>query len=149
MHHIAIMKKEWNLLSKILEGKKTIESRWYKNKKAPYQKIKSGDILYFKDSGCPVSLKAKVTGVKNYEIYGNKQALEIMSKHAQEDLGTTHIPKEVLDYISDKKYAVFISFNNVKKVKPFDIDKRGYGMQSAWVTTDKIQKITRNPSSLI
>ena len=45
MEHLAIMKKSWNLTQKILTGERKIESRWYKNKHTPWNKIKSGDEL--------------------------------------------------------------------------------------------------------
>ena len=56
MQHLAIMKKSWNLTDKILTGKKKIESRWYKNKYKPWNKIKTEDVVYFKDSGIPVKI---------------------------------------------------------------------------------------------
>lgn len=63
MNHVAIMKKSWHLLPEILSGEKTIESRWYKNKSAPWGKVKAGDTVYFKDAGEPVTAKAVVAKV--------------------------------------------------------------------------------------
>jgi hypothetical protein len=63
MQHIAIMKKSWGLLSKIISGEKKIESRWYMAKCAPWDRIGAGEIVYFKDSGCPVTIKTKVSKV--------------------------------------------------------------------------------------
>lgn len=60
MEHIAIMKKSWGLLPKILSGEKKIESRWYMAKCTPWDRIETGDIVYFKDSGSPVTIKARV-----------------------------------------------------------------------------------------
>lgn len=51
MHHIAIMNGPWNLIPKILSGEKTIESRWYRTRRAPWGGIRAGDTVYFKDSG--------------------------------------------------------------------------------------------------
>ena len=56
MEHLAIMRKSWGLTKKILSGEKKIESRWYKSKYPPWGKIRSGEIVYFKDSGEPVSI---------------------------------------------------------------------------------------------
>jgi len=42
MQYIAIMKKSWGLLPKILTGEKKIESRWYNNRYSPWDKIKKG-----------------------------------------------------------------------------------------------------------
>ncbi len=43
MDHVAIMKKAWKLIPKILDGQKKVESRWGVNKCAPWGKIKVGD----------------------------------------------------------------------------------------------------------
>lgn len=51
MHHVAIMKPSWKLIPKILSGEKTIESRWYQTRRAPWNGIAAGDVVYFKDSG--------------------------------------------------------------------------------------------------
>ena len=51
MDHVAIMNKSWGLIPKILSGSKTIESRWYKTKRTPWDKIAKGDTVYFKNSG--------------------------------------------------------------------------------------------------
>lgn len=141
MDHIAIMKKEWGLTQKIINGEKTVESRWYKSKIAPWNRIKPGDILYFKDSGLPVTVKATVTKVDQNEIRNNKHALEIISKYAFEDLGTQEINQDIIKYITNKKYAVFVHFDRVEKVKPFDIDKTGFGMQCAWISVDSVEGI--------
>jgi ASC-1-like (ASCH) protein len=144
MNHIAIMKKEWGLTKKIIDGIKTVESRWYKSKTTPWNKIKVGDTVYFKDSGGPVLVKAKVTKVEQYEVSSNSQALAIMAKYALADLGTEVLSKSIRDYITGKKYAVFVHFNKVKKITPFSIDKAGFGMQCAWLTVDSINKIILN-----
>ena len=51
MHHVAIMNKSWNLIPKIISGEKSIESRWYQTKRTPWDKIKAGDKIFFKNSG--------------------------------------------------------------------------------------------------
>ena len=143
MIHIAIMKKQWGLIPKILEGKKVVESRWYKNKCTPWNKIKLGDILYFKNSGEKVSIKAVVTEVDQYEIKSNDQALKVMEKYAFKDLGTEKLSEDIKNYITDKKYAIFVHFKDVEKVEPFDIDKSGFGMQSAWITVNSVDEIQK------
>lgn len=141
MDHVVIMKKQWGLVPKILEGKKTVESRWYKHKRAPWNKINPGDILYFKDSGEKVSLKARVTQVDQYEIQSNEEALITMQKYSLEDLGTEKIDSEIIDYISNKKYAIFVHLNNVEKIEPFAINKTGFGIQAAWITVNSVDDI--------
>lgn len=144
MQHIAIMKPAWKLLPKILSGEKTVESRWYKTRRTPWGKIKKGDTLFFKDSGKPVSVKSTVTKVEQFEINSNRQALEIMQKYALSDLGTDKLSPEIKDYIKNKNYAIFIHFNRTKRVKAFEIDKNGFGMQSAWICVENINSIKVN-----
>ncbi len=79
-----------------------------------------------------------------YEIKNNEHALEVMKKHAKKDLGLETIPKEITDYARDKNYAIFIFLKNARKIEPFKIDKTGYGLMSAWITVDNINKIKRN-----
>ena len=137
------MKKAWGLIPKILNGEKTIESRWYKNKVAPLGKVKIGDILYFKDSGDLVKVKAMVSAVEQIEVLDNQHALQIMKERASADLGTNDIPADVLEYISNKKYAIFVKFINVTAIEPFDINKNGFGMQSAWLVCEDIETIRK------
>jgi len=42
MDHVAIMKRSWGLIPKILSGEKTIESRWYKKRIPPWNRISKG-----------------------------------------------------------------------------------------------------------
>lgn len=63
------MKKSWGLTQKILSGKKKIESRWYKSKCSPWGKIGKGDVVCFKDSGEPISIKTEVEKVKAAHPY--------------------------------------------------------------------------------
>ena len=136
--HVAIMKKEWGLIPKILSGKKKAESRWYKTRRTPWNRIKTGDIVYFKDTGDPVTVKAEVSKVIQYQVKDNQHALKIMQKHARDDLGLDKVPGEISDYVRDKKYAIFIFLKNSQEIKPFRIDKTGYGLQAAWLTVEDI-----------
>ena len=149
MHHLAIMKKSWGLLPKILEGEKTIESRWYKNKYAPWNKIQKGDIVYFKNTGEPVTLKSEVSDVLQFSNLTPKKVREILNRYGIKD----GIPeKEVSKYyqmFKDKNYCLLIFLRNPKTIKPFDIYKTGFGAMSAWITVKNInilksEKIIRN-----
>ncbi len=141
MDHIAIMKKKWKLLPLIETGVKTVESRWYKNRSAPWDRIYPKDIIYFKNSGDPITLKATVTKVEQYEIEDNTQALVLMQKYAYADLGAKKLNQEIKSYILNKKYAVFVFFDRVEKVEPFEIDKSGFGMQCAWMVVGNITDV--------
>nr|MCK4929874.1 ASCH domain-containing protein [Nanoarchaeota archaeon] len=144
MEHIAIMRKSWGLTSKILNGQKKIESRWYKVKYAPWNKIKAGEIVYFKDSGEFVTIKAEVDKVIQFSDLNPEKVKEILYTYGQADgLGIDKIPA-FYEMFKDKKYCILVFLKNPKKIEPFDIDKTGFGMMSAWISIDDINKIKKN-----
>lgn len=141
MDHVAIMKKSWRLTEKILTGEKTLEERWYKFKRPPYGVVKAGDTIYFKDSGKPVSIKAEITKALQFENLTPKKSEEIVKKYANADLGGKKITPAIKEYTSNKNYCVIVFFENAKKIKPFEINKKGFGLMAAWITVDNINKI--------
>ena len=135
------MKKSWGLLPKILTGEKTIESRWYKNKYSPWNKIKKGDIVYFKNSGELVTIKAEVLNVLQFSNLNFNKIKEILNKYGTKDgLGINELDK-YYEMFKDKKYCLLIFLNNPQKIQPFDIDKTGFGAMAAWISVKDIDKI--------
>lgn len=141
MEHIAIMKKAWGLTEKILTGEKTVESRWYKAKHSPWGRIASGDTIYFKDSGDLVSVKARVAKVLQFDGLNPRKIEEILTEYGPKDLGTEGIMPEIRKYVSGKKYCILVFFEGAEKIKPFKIDKTGFGTMSAWISIDNIDNI--------
>lgn len=141
MDHLAIMKKSWGLTDKILRGEKKIESRWYKTKRSPWGKIKTGDKVYFKDSGCPVSIRAEVEKVLHFSSLTQEKVREILFKYGKEDGIEKDKEEEFYRLFRDKKYCLLIFLKNPQKVKPFSVNKKGFGLMSAWIAVDKIEKI--------
>ncbi len=145
MEHIAIMKKSWGLTQKILSGQKKIESRWYKVKYAPWGKIKSGEIVYFKDSSASISIKTEVEKVIQFSNLTPEKVREILYRYGQVDgLDSNKLP-EFFNLFKDKKYCMLIFLKNPKKIKPFNIDKSGFGAMSAWISIDDVNRIKVNP----
>src|SRR3990167_1167490 len=143
MKHIAIMRKSWGLLGKILTGKKKIESRWYKNKCRPWDKIKKGDTIYFKDSGEPASLKAKVEKIFQFENLTPEKVKNILNKYAKDDgIEKERIP-EFFRRFENKKYCLLIFLKNPQKIRPFEINKTGFGTMSAWLIVENINQVLK------
>ena len=141
MDHVAIMKKSWGLTQKILSGQKKIESRWYKSKCAPWGKIGKGDTVYFKDSGEPVSIKAKVEKVVSFSDLTTEKVRQILDEYGNDDgIGKDKI-KEFFELFKNKNYCLLIFLKNPKQIDPFEIDKTGFGMMSAWLSVGNIDKI--------
>jgi len=141
MDHVAIIRKSWKLLPKILSGEKKIESRWYKFKVCPWNRIKAGEVVYFKDSGEPVTIKTEVEKVLQFDNLTPQKVKEILDEYGDADgLCKEDIPK-YCERFKDKKYCLLIFLKNPQKIQPFNINKKGFGLMAAWICTEEINKI--------
>lgn len=138
MDHVAIMNKKWKLIPKILNGSKTIESRWYVNKIKPWNSIKENDSIYFKNSGEPITAYAKVSKVLQFENLNEKAFNDIINKYASaiKLLNTSYD-----DYYKSKNYCILIFLKEAHPVPSFNISKKGFGSACAWLTVDNINMI--------
>jgi ASC-1-like (ASCH) protein len=141
MDHLAIMKKSWGLTEKILSGEKKIESRWYLKKRDPWDNIKKGETVYFKDSGYPVTVKARVSKVLQFGDLNPKKVRALLERYRSED----GIEKDKAHYFygkfKTKRYCMLIFLRNPKKVKPFYINKKGFGNMASWISVGNIKQI--------
>lgn len=141
MDHIAIMTKSWNLTNKILTKEKKIESRWYKSKYPPWNKIKENEIIYFKDSGSPVSIKAEVEKVLQFENLTQEKIKDILNKYGKDDGLEENEIEKYFNLFRDKKYGILVFLKNTEKIPPFNINKKGFGSMASWICIDDVNKI--------
>jgi ASC-1-like (ASCH) protein len=139
MEHLAILAKKRKLLSKIISGEKTIESRWYKFKKTPYQNISQNDIIYFKESGDLINIKAKVSKVLFFDRLDEEKIKDILKKYGDQIGVSMSYSKELIG----KKFCTLVFIDDVQSVEPFNINKEGYGLMAAWITLNKIDSIKK------
>ncbi|MEK6937366.1 MAG: hypothetical protein AABW58_04825 [Nanoarchaeota archaeon] len=137
------MRKSWDLTRKILTKEKKIESRWYKSKYSPWDKIKPGEIVFFKDSGCPVEIKAEVEKVEQFKDLNQEKVKEILCKYGRDDgLNDSELEK-YFNLFKDKRYCILIFLKNPEKVYPFNINKKGFGAMASWICVDDVNKIKK------
>jgi ASC-1-like (ASCH) protein len=141
MHHIAILDKKRNFLSKIISGEKTIESRWYQTKRTPWHNIKSGDIVYFKDAGAMVTVKATVKDVLFFDELNKQKVEKILQKYGK---AIGFKSSQYTEYFDKKNYCILIFLKDVMEIEPFDIDKTGFGNACAWMTVKDINSIIQH-----
>lgn len=138
MHHIAIMNKSWKLIPKILSGEKTIESRWYQTKRAPWDKINRGDIVFFKNAGEPITAKATVSEVLQFEIGSLVDVVDIIKKYGK-DICLVNNNPGTWEKLS--KYCILIRLQDPEPVTPFLVNKKGYGGPVAWMSVGNVEEI--------
>lgn len=136
------MKREWGLIAKILNEVKTLETRWYRSKIAPWGRVKVGEKVYFKDSGGLVEIVATISSIEEIIVENEIQRAQIIKDAWKADLDDESLIPELEKYAAGKKYCILIGLDNPLKIKiPFHIDKKGFGMQCAWITADSIEKL--------
>ena len=141
MKHIAILSPKWQMLEKIKNGQKTIESRWYTRRFDPWNNIKTGETIYFKEMGHDVCLKAKVFKVEQLDNLTPNIVRNTLIKY-QKELG---INKEDIDCYYErfkhKKYCILIHLEQPGPLKPFKLNKTGLGFMSAWICFSSLKDI--------
>ena len=143
MNHLAIMNKKKKFIEMILSGEKTIESRWYVNKISPWNKIRKGETVWFKDSGEKVTAKAKVSNVIQFDNLTPSKILEILKLYGKEIGFKEDKYEEWIKSCSNKHYCILVFLSNPKSVEPFEIDKTGFGISSAWISIENINKLRK------
>lgn len=139
MHHVAIMRKSWGLIPKIISGEKTIESRWYTTKRAPWDKIHTGDTVFFKNSGEPIQASARVRDVLQFSFDDIHAIEKVVHTYAREIC----LPNtEVRTWPAIPRYGILIYLERPCVLEPFSITKKGFGGPTAWITVSDISSIT-------
>src|ERR1700694_4013585 len=143
MDHIDFMQKAWGLTEKIATGQKIIESRWYNVKYPPWGKISPGDMIYFKDSGEPIGLRAQVAKIHTYTNLVPQQVQALLEEYG-EACGIE--PGQIADYYTRfqyKRYAIFLFLKNPQRIALFGINKAGFGKKASWISVESVELLRR------
>ena len=127
--HLAIFKEPF--ISLIFEGKKTIESRFSKNKISPFNEVFRGDFIFIKKSGGDV-LGYFIVGDTEYYSYPGKSDLLHIEKSYGDNIGT-FASENFWEARSSARYISLIGILNTKKITPFHIDKKN---RQGWAVID-------------
>lgn len=142
MIHVAIMKRSWGLIPKILSGKKTIESRWYLTRRAPWGRIKVGERVYFKNAGEPVTARATVAKVLQFENLTQAEVRRLFRKYIRADGIAKGEERRFFEKFKAKKHCILVFLRYPRKVRPFHIRKKGFGMMAAWIVTPSLRSLS-------
>lgn len=134
--HLAIFREPY--LGYILEGKKTVESRFSSNRCAPYKKVQRGDIILLKQTSGPIVAACKVDYVWNYQIDESSMA-NIRSEFTQMLCAQDPSFWEVRRHA---RFATLMLVNNVVSIDPIECNKRD---RRGWVV---LQETPTLPFSL-
>ena len=134
-YHLAILSPGW--IERILEGSKTVESRFTKVRCAPFGKVHAGDIVYLKESGGRVKGMFTVAKVETFENLTTGQICDLFYKEYREQIfsSLSALMQRPPDKWLSAKHATLIHISDpVKFDEPgFPFPKRD---QRAWVVLE-------------
>ncbi|MBX4189477.1 hypothetical protein KW785_02680, partial [Candidatus Parcubacteria bacterium] len=107
-------------------------------KRAPWDGIKKEEIIYFKNSGEPVIAEARVARVMQFQFKNIGEVRKVVKKYGKQIALVNRNPKT---WDSLPRYAVLIWLKRAEAVKPFNIDKTGFGSAAAWLTAKNFKKV--------
>lgn len=122
--HLAIFAEPF--LSLVISGEKTIESRFSRNRCAPYGEITNGDIILLKEVSGPICGLVLARRVWCYDLCA--EPIERIRDHfgvhirADEDFWSSR---------ADAQYATLIELDAPASISPVDCDKRD---RRGWVS---------------
>jgi hypothetical protein len=116
--HLGIFVEPY--LQFILEGKKTIESRFATRRFAPYDRVKQGDVLLLKQSCGPIVGICQVTHSWFYQL--DPESWETIRRDFAQDLCAQD--PEFWQQRQAACYATLMRINSVKTIKPIPFSKR-------------------------
>jgi hypothetical protein len=122
--HLVILKKPY--LDAILEGRKRIESRFYKVRGHGFGRVFTGDKLFLKVSSGPVCATATVSAVKYFQNLTPEKVLELKDQHNRDIGGGDDFWRNKMDCTC----GFLVWLKDVKIIEPVLIDKQDW---RAWV----------------
>jgi len=126
-HHLVKLRQPY--LGRILDGSKTIESRFTRTRKVPIGQIDPGDALWLKLSGGPVLGYAEVERFEVFDRLTPRTIRGLFTRHAR----AIGVGPAYAEHVSHARFGLLVWLKGVKRIEPFPM--RGGTMQ-AWVILD-------------
>lgn len=123
--HLAVFVEPY--LTFILQGKKTVESRFSSVRCAPYDKVRAGDVILLKKAGGPVSGICRVDSAWFYEV--DRSSLQEIRREFAAQICPAD--SDFWSAREDKSFATLISLADVTRLPAFVVGKRD---RRGWVT---------------
>jgi ASC-1-like (ASCH) protein len=123
-YHLVILKKPY--LDAILDGRKPVESRFWKTRRYAFDRVTPGDKLFLKLSSGPVCGMATIEKVKNFENLTPEQIIAIKQQYNHLIGGAD----EHWQQRADCKFGFLVWLKDVRAIEPVRINKADW---RAWV----------------
>jgi hypothetical protein len=127
--HLAVMSGPY--LDRILDGTKTIESRFMRNRTAPYGQVAVDDVIFFKPTCSPITAVGLAGNVIHLDIRG------FSLEEIAEQYGAKIAPADESFWTDRTKarYATLITMVDAVTISPLSINKRD---RRGWVVLNHV-----------
>jgi ASC-1-like (ASCH) protein len=129
-YHLVILKKPY--LDAILDGRKTVESRFYQTKQKWLSMVYPGDKIFLKESAGPISAIATLGAVKVYDNLDEDKILDLKNQFNHQILGEDQYWREKLK----SRFGILCRLKDVQPIPPKFIKKADW---RAWVVLSKAE----------
>jgi len=123
-YHLAILKKPY--LDAILDGRKTIESRFYRTKLKWLSQVNAGDKLFLKASSGPVMATAAIAAIKHFDNLTAQQIAELKRQYNKQICGDDRFWQEK----TNARFGILVWLKDIRPITPKFIRKADW---RAWV----------------
>jgi hypothetical protein len=116
--HLAVMTGPY--LRALLDSRKTIESRFTRNRVAPFEQVTSGEVVFFKPAAAPVAAAGFVTDALHIRL-ADVPLTEIARR-----FGESIAPADQSFWVdrAEAKFATLLTMGEVIAIPPMTIEKR-------------------------
>src|SRR6266851_3253177 len=116
--HLAVMTGQY--LDRLLDGTKTIESRFTRHRVAPFQRVASGDVIFFKQAAGPITAVGLAGTVHHLDL-GMVPLQQLADQY-----GAAIAPADA-SFWADRaaaRYATLVTMLDVIRTAPVPVQKR-------------------------
>ncbi len=134
--HLAVFVEPF--LKLVLEGRKTVESRFSLTRRAPFNQVQAGDVVLLKRSGGPIVGVCRVAQAWFYVLDPKSW------KHVREEFAQRLCAEDPAFWStrSCAKYATLLRIENVRALPPFTISKKD---RRGWLVLRKVGEKLHTP----
>ena len=123
-YHLAILKRPY--LEAILNGSKTVESRFTRTRRYAFGRVWPGDKIFLKESSGPVCAVAAVSAVKNFEDLTPKRITQLKQRYNRYIRGSDKYWQSK----ANCKFGFLVWLEDIESIEPVRIGKKDW---RAWV----------------
>lgn len=101
-------------------------------------------VFILKIVGGPVIARAEVLKVEQYSDLNPIRIEKLLEEHIEKIGFSRDYISEFMRIIGDKNYGILAFLKDPQEVEQFYINKKGFGIGSAWLVVESVDKLRKN-----